>query len=225
MFGHILLAAVAATAVPSPTPSPAASPVLKTIANIRASARCSDIVTHANNAIDSSLEDNHVISQSITELRMVNLDDGNLMHRNAGLAALRELASSLHKQSAAGDGEIKALRALAAKATDPQEGKELKAFADALGGAIGRQLKMARDFDGYLAYVDYLDNRGLSAGGSPMDNDFFAPDPYAPAAVRSRYSATAYAENAAKDFQARFPAIIRDENTAASHADAAFEGC
>ncbi len=156
---------------------------------------------------------------------MVNLDDGSLIHRNAGLAVLRDLASSLHKQSASGQNEIAALRALAAKSGDPQEAKELKAFADALGGAIGRQLKMARDFDGYLAYVDYLDNRGLSEAGSPMDNDFFAPDPYAPPALRSKYTATAYAQNAAKDFQARFPAIIRDEDTAASHADAAFSGC
>ena len=221
MFGHILLAAALQTA----SPAPSASPALKTIAIVRASARCAEIVTHANSAIASTLDDNEVIAQTITQLRFVNLDDGSLIHRNQGLNALRDLASMLYKQSHNGDGEIKQLRDLAAKSTVPQEQKELKSFADALGGALGRQLKMARDLDGFLAYVDYRDSSGFSEGGSPMSQDFFAPDPYAPQALRSKNTATAYAQNAAKEFQLRLPAIYRDESAAAAHVDGALGSC
>ncbi|HEV3153897.1 MAG TPA: hypothetical protein VGZ02_08850 [Candidatus Baltobacteraceae bacterium] len=220
MLGHILLAAVLAT----PSPNPSASPELKTIASVRASARCAEIITHANSAIATTLDDNHVITQTITQLRLVNLDDGNPIHRYNGLNALRELASSLDKQSQQGSGEIKRLRDLAAKSTDPAEQKELKSFADALGGALGRQLKMARDLNGYLAYVDYTDMLGRSDNGGMFGNGF-SEDPFTPPALRSRTSATAYAQNAAADFQTRFPSIIRDENTAATHVDGALSGC
>ena len=72
----VLVAALTASALPSPAPSPQA-PALKTIATVRASARCADIITHANSAIDKTLNNDAVISQTITALRMTNLDDTN----------------------------------------------------------------------------------------------------------------------------------------------------
>ncbi|HZT13526.1 MAG TPA: hypothetical protein VFA29_12010 [Candidatus Baltobacteraceae bacterium] len=220
MFGHILLAAALATA----SPAPVASPQLKTIATVRASARCSQIVTHANDAIVLALDDNRVIAQTITQLRLTNLDDGNPIHRYNALNALRDLASSLDKQSSSGAADIARLRDLAAHSPDPVQQKELKSFADALGGALGRQLKMARDLNGYIAYVDYSGMRGRMDSGSAFDQGF-SEDPFTPQALRSRNSATAYAQNAAADFQTRLPLIVRDEDTAQTHEDAAFGGC
>jgi len=139
---------------PAPTPAPAA---LKVIASVRSTPRCAEIVTHANSAIGSALNNDAIIAQTITRLHAYNLDDGNPIHRRNGLDALGELAKNLTKQSRSADDEIKRLRALAEKSTDPQEKKELKAFADALGGALWRQQKIARDLNGYLAAVDFQD--------------------------------------------------------------------
>ena len=48
--------------------------------------------------------------------------------------------------SSAADGEIKKLREYAANSPDPKRKEELKAFADALGGALYRQKKAAVEF-------------------------------------------------------------------------------
>lgn len=216
MLAHIFLAAAFQTAAPPATPPP-----LKTIATVHAHGRCAEIVNDANTAIADAVDDNRVIAQTIVHLRGANLDDGNLMHRNAALDDLRTLASTLHEESGSGDAEIRQLRKLAAESPDPQQKKQLKSFADALGGAIGRQLKMARDLDGFLAYVDYTDMER----GSAMDDNTFEDDPFAPAAARSKRSATAYAEKAADDFQNRLTPMLDDEEDAAQKSDGAFNGC
>ena len=222
MFGHFFLAAVFATATPAPTPTPA----LKTIATVRATSRCAEIITHANSAISTTLADNELISQSITQLRITNLDDGSIIHRTQGLNALRELASSLYQQSHGGDGEIKRLRTLAAETLDPTERKELKAFADALGGALGRQLKMARDLDGLLAYADYDDMRRFDNSYGDTDRFFFGvTDPLAQTVPGEPQTVTQYARAAANDFQSRLPAIMGDENRAAGHVEGAVGAC
>jgi hypothetical protein len=222
MFGHFFLAVTLAAATPAPTPTPA----LKTIATVRASSRCAEIVTHANNAISSTLIDNEVIAQSITQLRFVNLDDGSIIHRTQGLNALRDLASTLYKQSHGGDGEIKRLRALAALSPDVETRTELKAFADALGGALGRQLKLARDLNGLLAYADYDDMRGFGNGYGDTSQFFFgANDPLARTIPGAPQTVTQYARTAANDFQDRLPAIMNDENQAAGHVVGALGRC
>lgn len=164
MLARIVVAAVLAiTTVPagkpavSPSPQPSATPALKTIASVRANSRCAAIITHANSAIVTALDNDSLIGQTITMLRITDLDDGNAIHRRNGLNSLGDLAKKLMQQSRAGDDEVKRLRKLAAESKDPQEAKELKQFADQLGGALWRQQKIARDLNGYLAYEDFRD--------------------------------------------------------------------
>jgi len=166
-------------AAPPPLVSASPAPALKVIANVRSTSRCAEIVTHANSAIGSALNNDVQLQQLITRLRAINLDDGNLIHRRNGLDALGEFAKNLTQQSRSADDEVKRLRALAEKSTDPQEQKELKAFADALGGALWRQQKVARDLNGYLASVDFQDMATFTEGQEAANRAVFGvPDPF-----------------------------------------------
>lgn len=250
----MVVAAFAASAVPAPAPSPSSSPaadkpVLKTIASVRASASCGEIVTHANSAIAAALNNDVVVGQTIMSLRGVNLDDGNPIHRRNNLQTLGDYAKTLMKQSRSADDEVKRLRAIAAKSKDPVQQKELKAFADELGGALWRQQKVARDLNGFLAAVDFRDmmtldedqkkaNIGALGVADPRletPADFGPTDPkYTDAQRRGgiysleamKGTATGQARAAAEDFQQRIPAIANDETMAADHAQSgAFNGC
>jgi hypothetical protein len=232
---HLLLFAAALTAGPAPAATAAPpAPVLKTISSVRSTARCTEIVTAANTAIGDAVQDDSVVLSTIERLRIVNLDDGDIIHRNAGLSALGSLASQMYEQSLAGAKKIARLRLLARTAPDPKEGKKLKAFADALGGALGRQEKIARDINGYLAFVDARD----MMADSPMDdNDALGSFPYGYGPPRGFVTpaeaagdpngptATQYARGAAADFQKRLPDIATDEQHAADAVGGALQGC
>ena len=257
----ILVAALITTTLPppqaavSPSPNPGAAPALKTIANVRASARCADIITHANGAIDKELDNDRVIGQTITALRTTDLDDGNQIHRRNGLNNLGSLAKTLMMQARSGDDEVKRLRKIAAQTKDPAEAKALKDFADELGGALWRQQTIARDLNGYLAYVDFTDmatfdesqqqanlgvfgvrdplaqmptvNPGVQArvGSGPNAGD---PAPMLHPHLGHEYdrpTATEYEQYAANDFQNRIPGILVDESHAESKVDGALQGC
>jgi len=163
-----------------PVPAATAAPALKVIASVRSTPRCAEIVTHANSAIGAALNNDVTLQQMITRLRAVNLDDGNSIHRRNNLAALGDFAKNLTLTSKAADDEIKRLRALAAQSKDPNEQKELKAFADSLGGALWRQQKVARDLNGYLASVDFQDMATFTEGQQQANRAVFgAADPLA----------------------------------------------
>lgn len=244
MFGPILVVAV----LTAPAPAATAAPTLKTIASVRSSSRCAEIITHANSAIQTTLDNDAVLSKTITTLRLTDLDDGNPIHRRNGLQSLGTLASTLMKQARSGDDEVKRLRALAAKTKDPKEAKALKDFADELGGALWRQQKVARDLNGYLAYEDFRDMAQWSDSDKALNQSVFGvSDPQAQMptdfAFRSSdgsvYSpmhpkmghdpneptSNQYARAAADDFQSRIPDIVFDENQAASRIDGALGNC
>jgi hypothetical protein len=247
MFGPILVAAL----LTAPSPQPTASPALKTIASVRASARCAEIITHANSAIGTTLDNDAVLGKTITTLRFINLDDGNPIHRRNGLNSLGDLAKTLMQQARSGDNEVKRLRALAAKTKDPKAAKDLKDFADELGGALWRQQKIARDLNGYLAYEDFRDmatpdesqRQAMEGASAPRDafsrnpaprqgniydpNTSATPPNWAPGLMPgpNTPTATQYAKAAADDFQNRISDIVIDENHAATHVDGALSGC
>ena len=253
MFGPILVLAVITATTPQPAPQPSASPALKTIASVRASARCAEIITHANSAIGTTLDNDVVLGKTIMTLRSINLDDGNPINRRKGMTAIGDLAKKLMMQARSGDDEVKRLRALAAKNKDSDDSKALKQFADELGGALWRQQKVARDLNGYLAYEDFSEMSQWDEGQKAMNRATFGvPDPLSqtptdvpggrvigsgpeagqPAnnlpprlAASNRPTATEYARAAADDFQSRIPDIVLDENHAASHIDGALGGC
>ena len=254
MFERVALvfaALTAATASPSPVPSPstAPKPALKEIAAVRASASCGEIVTHANSAIAGALRNDAVVGQTISRLRTVDLDDGNSIHRRNGLQALGDYAKTLMQQSRSADNEVKRLRTLAEKSADPLQKKELKAFADELGGALWRQQKIARDLNGFLASVDFRDMMALDedqrkanvAALGVEDPSIDQPAEWGRTDPQVRDSrlrdgshgfaarqstATAQAKAAASDFQSRVEAIATDEALAAGHAsNGAFNAC
>lgn len=227
---HLLLLASLATGPATAAPS---SP-LKTISSVRSTARCTEIVNTANTAINEAVQGDSVVLAAIERLRIVNLDDGNILHRRAGLAALGALASRMYEQSLAGAKRVTRLRLLARTAPDVKEGAQLKSFADALGGALGRQEKIARDINGYLAFIDARD----MMSDSPMvNNDALGSFPYGYGPPRGFLtpaedagdpngpSATEYARNAAADFQQRLPDIALDEQHAADAVPGALQGC
>ncbi|HEY8298319.1 MAG TPA: hypothetical protein VIG32_09885 [Candidatus Baltobacteraceae bacterium] len=248
----VLVVALIVAGVPAPIPSsaphPAATeqPVLKVIGNVRASAACAEIATHANSAITTALRDDFVVSQTVAELRDVNLDDGNVIHRQNGLRALGDLAKTLMEQSRSGDREVQRLRGLATKSNDPTQKKELKSFADVLGGALWRQQTIARDLNGFLAATDAHDmvtfdesqqqanmgiygvpdpTRAISPGeihrGNALDNTVVP----VLSIKNPNFRATDQARAAAADFESRIPDISNDEALAADHITGAVTGC
>ncbi len=244
-------AALIAVALPAanPSPSPAPTSALKTIANVRSSTRCASIIMHANGAITSALSNDQVIGQTISTLRLTNLDDGNPIHRRNGLAALGDLAKSLLQTARSGDDEVKRLRKLASETKDPNEAKALKDFADELGGALWSQQKVARDLNGFLAYTDFRDMSKLDESQKQaMQGTIGVDDPFSGEVPKEeqRYNAqgqvvgnfppmlghdpseattTQQAKWAADDFQGRIPLIMNDENDAAGKVDNAINGC
>jgi hypothetical protein len=248
MLVHAIAAATLIVAVlpppaPAPAPSASAAPQLKTIATIRVSPRCASIITHANSAISTTLSNDQIIGQTISTLRLTNLDDGNAIHRHNGLQALGDLAKNLMQASRSGDDEVKRLRKLAAETKDPDSAKALKDFANELGGALWRQQKVARDLNGFLAYQDFHEMTQWDESQKAMNQATFGvPDPLTQAPTDFQRvgaptphphlghesgdaSATQQAKWAADDFQSRIPDILRDENLAAGNIDGAIKGC
>ena len=152
------------------------------------------------------------------------------------------------QQSRSGDDEVKHLRDIASKTSDPTDAKALKTFADELGGALWRQQKIARDLNGYLAYVDFHDmsqwseadqnmNRAVFGVSDPMaeipsDFQIHTPQGQTWPSMKphlghdpSDPTATDYAKRAANDFLKQIPDIVIDENHAASHVDGALGKC
>lgn len=246
MLVHAIAAALIVAVIPPPAaaPTPASSaPQLKTIATVRVSPRCASIITHANSAISTTLSNDQIIGQTISTLRLTNLDDGNAIHRNNGLRALGDLAKNLMQASRSGDDEVKRLRKLAADTKDPDSAKALKDFANELGGALWRQQKVARDLNGFLAYQDFHEMAQWDDAQKQMNQATFGvqdplsqpPDDFhrtgAPTPIprlghdSGDATATQQAKWAADDFQSRIQDIMRDENLAAGNIDGAIKGC
>ena len=257
MLQVLVLAVLAASPSPLPSPAPAATATpgpLKTIATVHATTICAEIATRANSAIPAALADDATLDETIKALSAADVDQNVIKHRNS-MDAFGDLAKKLNRQATDGDGEVKRLRKLAAESADPERKKELKAFADWLGGAIWRQKKVARDLNGMLATADYYDMSSLDESQQNIDIAIFgSPDqrpvsigelsptkplaapPIAgtrtgqPQGVFSPYrnirpTLGQMAASAAKDFQLRQLAIASDESMAASHVTGATHGC
>jgi len=149
--------------------------------------------------------------------------DANPIARHNEIASLAALSDQLYKDWKNGDQEVKRLRALADKTTDPAEKQDLKAFADWLGGALWRQRKIGRDLDGFVAYLNTRDmmhidestaqaNLGVYGMADPstahgIPGEFAqptGPETYpSPLSINYDASDTSQAEAAAKDFSQR----------------------
>lgn len=245
-FSYLLLVAALNAATVAATPSPAP---LREIGHVKSTAACAELALHANTAISSALRNDTVVGDTIAKLQNVKLD-GNPITRRNDLQAVGDLAKDLHGRAVSGIAEVKKLREIAEKSTDPVQKKELKAFADELGGALYRQKKIAQDLNGLLAAFDYHDMRmsssditqnGMSSDPSQLQvsNAPSAPkktdlryDPgnqFQPSKGTSVFNVThtdsELAQFAASDFTLRVPDITNDEALAANHAEGAVSGC
>ena len=173
------------------------------------------------------------------------------MRRN-GLQAIGDLAKDLHGRAVSGIAEVKKLREIAEQSTDPEQKKELKAFADELGGALYRQKKIAQDLNGLLATYDYHDmrmsNSDITSNGMTENTPSLVTNTDSQSGVSTKYDLhydpgsqlapgkngsvfnkphtdTELAQFAASDFMMRVPDITNDEALAANHAEGAVSGC
>ncbi len=232
----------------SPSPAPAATPALKTIVSVKSSSRCAEIITHANGAIGATLSNDSEINHTISWLRLVDFDDGNAIHRRNSMNALGDMAKTLMQQARSGDDEVKRLRKIASQTKDPKAAKDLKDFADELGGALWRQQKIARDLNGFLAYEDFKEMATPTDGEKVANRSIFGVDDpqaempleFQPRDAQGQHynvmhpmighdpndaTATQYARAAADDLKARIPDILQDELNAAGKVDGALGSC
>jgi deoxyribodipyrimidine photolyase len=245
MVASLILLATLATPAAAPTSTPGP---LKVIATVRSSSLCSKFATHANAAIGAALQNDSTLGTLVFTLKAPDLA-GNPIQRRNMLQHLSDLADDLAKQYKTGMGEIKALRGLEKQTKDPNEKTELKASADALGGALYRQHLIGRDLDGFIAYEYAADMRRpddtdmlpemVRANSGELVGGIYSYRPEAPTWIPQPTPLTPnmlaghetleedaeMAMNASKDFASRLPAITADEVTAAGHFDQAAGGC
>ncbi len=227
MLEPLLLAialASAATPAPSPASSAAAQP-LREIGHVYSSGTCTSIVMRANSAISTTLRNDQTVSLAIDTLRHVNLDSSNIIERRKSQASIERLAESLRMSSGDAQGQIKRLREMAAQSTDPMRKKDLKEFADALGGALARQERIGADLQRMLVIMD-----GRKARMEAEDDVMYAnPDAIRPGWYFDRdFSPTHYnamALAAAQEVENRTVGITADESKAAEHVVGAVNGC
>ncbi|HEV3088979.1 MAG TPA: hypothetical protein VGX96_17335 [Candidatus Elarobacter sp.] len=143
----VALAAAEPAAAASSAPATSSAPTpLKEIGRVRALPACVPIVAHANGAITQALDNDRTLAIITNNLHATDFDKLNFIQRRNAIDALMKQAEAMRVASSAGDVEVKKLREYAVNSPDPNRKAELKAFADALGGALYRQKKAAVEF-------------------------------------------------------------------------------
>ena len=247
MIAPLLFLAVLSGAQPSPAPSATPQPQLKEIIHVRASPLCTEFAHHANNAIDSATRNDIALGSLIGSLRSGQLDKNEIAHNNA-IRSLNDYADAITKDWKVGEAEVSALRKLSESAKDPAQKKELKESADALGGALWRQRKVARDLDGFVAYLRARDMSTVDGSMASMNVALFGNADPKEAAREGGAGDTAHrnpqmfsnpglaneqdlppmseqAKDAAFEFEGRIPDIVKDEIRAAEHVETVSENC
>jgi hypothetical protein len=227
-----VVVALAADPSPGPTSAPRPTPLTE-IGRVRALPACVPIVVHANGAITQALDNDRNLAILTHNLRAADYDKLNVIQFNNAVNSLTKLAADIAKNAIAGDGEVKRLREYANASPDPQRKKELKAFADALGGALYRQRKaadeMLRDVTIAQGRTEAAEARETMTRDNPVpENRGVAPavDLNARTALHGPPDSwTRVMQQIANELDERAPAISMDEGTAADHSIAATSGC
>ena len=238
-----MLAIVLAALTVSPSPSP--TPLLKTIITVKSTPLCGALAAHTNAAINSAVQNDQTLGSTIMTLRSGDLA-GSSLDRYSEIHRLSSLADSIYKQYRAGLAEVNRMRELSKQATDPEEQAELKAAADALGGALYRQHLIQRDLDGFVAFLeasDMMTDDTADGPRRPLIYDAREALPMEttalwqpsvqnavnnPPLLRRSESLAADVEMsraASADFQGRMSAVMQDELTAGSHIELAADHC
>jgi hypothetical protein len=224
------LIVLAAGPAPAPTEAPHVTPLTE-IGRVRSTPICTPIVVHANGAITSALDNDRSLAILTTNLRAMDFDRLNSMQLHRTIEDLMKQAGTIRQNGKLADNEIKQLRAYAAASTDPERKAELKAFADALGGAIYRQTKAATEF---MRDVTVMQGREEAQEARDIKTrDEQVPENLNPQAVANtravlRPGPPSYNQvmrEIAADLTDRTSAIGADEGIAADHSIAATSGC
>ena len=140
--------AMAAETTASPAPLPAPSPAATTlpeIGRVRTSAACQAIIAQASVAITSAVRNDRRIVSLATVMDRVNVNATVGKDKTPAVDVLAQWAASIESDTGEAQAAIDRLRALAAASTDDTRKRELKAFADALSGAVARQKYAAHE--------------------------------------------------------------------------------
>lgn len=252
LFGMLLALLVAAP--PAASPAPTATPILTEIVHVRTSPLCSDFSTHANSLIGSATRNDQQLSQLIVALRVDDEWTSNDLRRRRRILEYTAYADQITAEWKRGESEAARLRELAKRTTDKDEQAAIVGTADALAGAMWRQRKIARDLDGFIAYLYTEDIAKIHDGGEAQMNKsvYGNADPLIAAATGSDGSTaprvppsmaqgiwtpgevipgrdgipdTLRAKSAATAFEGELPDVLRDERTAADRVKVASEHC
>jgi hypothetical protein len=215
-------------ATPAPVPAPSESPPtpLKEIGSVRTSV-CSTVVVHANSAIDATLANDANLRALIVSLSTAGVDDATDLSKRNTYRALENAAAKMRETALEGEAEVRRLRALAADSPEPRK-SELKAFADAIGGALYRQRMMAIEAQRLVAVQQGREESHAEDVRSAPDLAF-PPRPGAYPTRSAAPTAPPSVEGAFKivaaDFAQRGKRVAIDEGIAADHALGAATGC
>jgi hypothetical protein len=219
---------------PAPAPSSAPRPTpLTEIGRVRALPACVPIVAHANGAITQALDNDRTLAILSNNAHTIDFDRLNFLQRRNAVEALMRQAEAIRIASSSGDVEIKKLREYAENAADPQRKAELKAFADALGGALYRQKKAAVEF---MRDVTVMRGREDAAEGKQLmaQSNQVPPGPQGAAVLATQPVLPGPPPDGnynkqfkliGDDIDADALAVHSDEGIAADHSIAATSGC
>ena len=226
-----LATASVAYGAPAPTPTPTlAASKLKLIGRVRAlSPFCSQTISHADAAISSALENDARIAFTVSNLRSTDLDSSSVKKADGTRQMLKDY-TALRQSAVTAEAAIRELRADADAAKDPEQKTDLRAFADALGGALERQKKMADELSRTIAYVDAharIDENqkqqflfdiqwAQTVPGNPYHGN---PQDYVPPTL------TEVAHSAADRLTEQQTGVAADEGRASERVEPAFKGC
>ncbi len=225
-----LVLALASQPSPAPSDSPRPTPLTE-IGRVRTAPICTPIVVHANGAITTALDNDRQLAILTTNLRNIDFDKLNEIQRRNQFEALLNQASAIRLNFKTADGEIKQLRAYAESSKDPERKKELKAFADALGGALYRQAKAAAEFMRDMTIMqgrtDAEEAREIQARNNPTPT-FLGTQALNQSRTLLPGTPRSYNQvmrGVAADLTDLNTGILADEGVAADHSVAATAGC
>jgi hypothetical protein len=223
MLVRLSLAVLAlATASPDAGASPDAAPVdLREIGHVRAvTPFCRAVVEGSSNAVSDAFEGDARIALLISSLTKIDLDTSE-MKKQAGLVEMRQRHDDLQRVTAAGDKQIKDLRAKINTSTDPAERAQLLAFANALGGAIFRQRVIFKDYQRILATAEDMPRSPNPMYMPSMDRS----DQRQQNTMTSPGGLSTYVRGQVLELETKLPAVSADEAHAGELATPAFSRC
>lgn len=211
-------------------PAPVASQApLREIGRVHAKTRfCQDVTDTGAAVTSSALAGDAALEDDFRYLGSVDLDS-TVLSKQRGLMELNARYTSLGERARAAVEQSKALRALADSAPTPEQKAALTDYANALGGALHRQIVLAQALSRFMLYVQTQEpvseqDRDLATIDASWRPLAFGEHSYDPRdRVPPTLSEVAHAAGA--ELAARRTPELEDETRAAKSADAAFMPC